>query len=135
METLTKKPDKYKSIKRKFLAFFIFIIIICGVVLWGYFSFPYSKGNRAGLLYKFSNKGYLFKTYEGELNLGGVNPLPGNTIVNNFWQFSVKDDGVASQLMELEGKVVRLHYIEYLGNLPWRGDTKYIVDEIKVVDK
>ncbi len=135
METLANKPDRYKSLKRKIFGFLIALILIAGVTTWGYFSFPYSKGNRAGLLYKFSNKGYIFKTYEGELNLGGINAIPGNTIVNNLWQFSVKDANVASQLMEMEGKIVRLHYIEYLGRVPWRGDTKYIVDEIKVVEK
>jgi len=77
----------------------------------------------------------VFKTYEGELNLGGVNALPGNTIVNNFWQFSVKDEVVALQLMEMEGKMVRLHYTEYLGKLPWRGETKYIVDDIKEIER
>ena len=128
-----KKPSAVKRFFRKVMVFLILFVFLIGVGAWGYFSFPYSKGNRAGALIKFSEKGYIFKTYEGEMNLGGVNPMPGNTIVNNIWKFSVKDKTVADDLMEMEGKQVRLHYTQYLGKLPWRGDTEYMVDGVEEV--
>ncbi len=128
-----KKPSAVKRFFRKFLLFLGLFMLVLFLGIWAYFSFPYSKGNRAGALIKFSEKGYIFKTYEGEMNLGGVNPMPGNTIVNNIWTFSVKDKTVADDLMEMEGKEVRLHYIQYLGKLPWRGETEYMVDRVEEV--
>jgi hypothetical protein len=128
-------PNKYRSLKRKVALAFFLLITIAILGIWGYYSYPYSDGNRAGLLIKFSTKGYIFKTNEGELNLGGINAMPGSTIVNNMWKFSVKDEKVANELMEMEGLNVRLHYKEYLGTLPWRGDSKYVVDNIKKIEK
>ncbi|MGI8581625.1 MAG: hypothetical protein ACR2KX_05505 [Chitinophagaceae bacterium] len=92
--------------------------------------YTYSDGNRAGRLIKFSNKGYIFKTYEGELNLGGINTTNGGILINNMWQFSVSDKSVADSLSTLEGKDVTLHYREKIKALPWRGESRYIVDKI-----
>ncbi|MFN8281670.1 MAG: hypothetical protein U0U67_00545 [Chitinophagales bacterium] len=127
------KPHPVKRFfKRLFLSLF-FILIVGSIVVYAIFNYTYSDGNRAGTLIKFSKKGYVFKTFEGELNLGGVNPIPGNTIANNMWIFSVKDEAVAYKLMEMEGKNVRLHYKEKVRNLPWQGDTKYFVDQVEEV--
>jgi hypothetical protein len=97
-------------------------------------TFTYSQGNRAGRLIKFSKKGFIFKTYEGELNLGGVtNATNGNIMMNYMWDFSVVNNDVADSLSRLEGKDVRLHYKEKLCRLPWRGDTKFVVDNVEVI--
>ncbi|MEP6584250.1 MAG: hypothetical protein ABJA90_08280 [Ginsengibacter sp.] len=93
-------------------------------------TFTYSEGNRAGHLIKFSHKGYVFKTWEGELNLGGINTVNGGVLINNIWLFSVADASVADSLSKLEGKDISLHYKEKLATLPWRGDSKYIVDKV-----
>jgi hypothetical protein len=96
-----------------------------------YFNYGavYSDGYRAGTLIKFSRKGFVFKTYEGEINQGGItNPAPGTAMMNQIWAFSVKDNAVAEQLNKMEGKVVRLHYRQYNKMLPWEGDTNYLVD-------
>ena len=116
---------------KKFLGWSLAIIII-GLIIYIYMAtaFTYSDGNRAGRLIKFSHKGYIFKTYEGELNLGGINTTNGGILINNMWQFSVGDKSVADSLSKLEGKDVTLHYKEKLTVLPWRGDSKYIVDKI-----
>ena len=136
MSTVQSAPKPTHPVKKffqKLLLWLVFLLIIAGAV--GYFicNYTYSEGNRAGILYKFSSKGYVFKTYEGELNMGGINPMPGNTIANNIWNFSVKDKVVAEKLMQLEGKTIRLHYKEQVRNLPWQGDTKYFVDDVKEV--
>lgn len=117
-----------------------FLYVILGIIVVGFLlymvvntTFTYSEGNRAGRLIKFSKKGYLFKTYEGELNLGGVNTVNGGILVNNMWYFSVADPNVADSLSKLEGRDVRLHYKEKLSTLPWRGDTKYIVTNVTEV--
>lgn len=107
---------------------FILIFFILNV------TFTYSEGSRAGRLIKFSSKGYLFKTYEGEINLGGVtNATNGNMMMNYMWDFSVDDKSVADSLSKLEGRDIRVHYKEKLAKLPWRGDTKYIVDKVDEV--
>lgn len=67
------------------------------------------------------------------MNLGGINPMPGNTIANNYWQFSVANNEVALALDTLQGKKLRLHYKEKKGHLFWRGETNYLVDEVVVI--
>jgi hypothetical protein len=113
-----------------FIGISIVIIIIFTLIN---VTFTYSEGNRAGRLIKFSHKGYLFKTYEGEMNLGGINSVNGGVLVNNMWLFSVTDNAVADSLSKLEGKDISLHYKEKMATLPWRGDTKYIVDRVMEV--
>lgn len=114
---------------------FLYIGVIALVLIFLVYTiinttFTYSEGNRAGKLIKFSHKGYVFKTYEGELNLGGVSTINGGILVNNMWYFSVADQAVADSLSILEGRDVSLHYKEKLSTLPWRGDTKYIVTKV-----
>ncbi len=116
---------------RKFLVCTI-ILIIAGLTIYFLFvtAYTYSDGNRAGRLIKFSHKGYVFKTYEGDLNLGGVNTTNGGILINNMWEFSVNDSAVANALSKLEGKDITVHYKEKINALPWRGDSRYIVDKI-----
>ena len=134
-ETTVKKTTTHpaKRFFKRFMLWLVFVSILTITIAILVCNYTYSEGNRAGMLMKFSKKGYIMKTYEGELNQGGINPLPGNTIANNIWVFSVKDKVVAQKLMELEGKMVRLHYREQVRNLPWQGDTKYFVDEVTVI--
>lgn len=106
------------------------IIVIFIIYIFVNITFTYSEGTRAGRLIKFSRKGYLFKTYEGELNLGGINSVNGGVLVNNMWEFSVTDKVVGDTLLMLEGKDINLHYKEKISTLPWRGDTRYIVDRV-----
>jgi hypothetical protein len=135
--TNTPAPKKGKSkiksfFQKLFLSIFLLIVLfVAGFIL--YSNYTYSDGNRAGILIKFSKKGYIFKTHEGELNLGGINPMPGNTMANNIWEFSVKDATVALALDTLQGRKVRLHYKEKKNKLFWRGDTNYMVDEVVVI--
>lgn len=96
-------------------------------------SYTYSEGHRAGLLVKFSKKGYVFKTYEGELNLGGINTDKQQMMVNNIWTFSVNDPAAADSLMKCEGRYVRLHYRERLKSFFWQGETNYFVDDVSVI--
>lgn len=118
--------------KKLFLILFAFLIIgIVGFFAWA--NFTRSSGSRAGVLITFNQEGYLFKTYEGELNLGGINALPGNTIANNMWKFSVRDANVASKLDTLQGKKVRLQYKEKAKNFFWQGQTNFFVDGVEVI--
>jgi len=115
------------------------IIIISSILLLSlagyiaYTQYAYSEGVRAGVLIKFSSKGYVFKTYEGELNLGGVSQQQ-NTIMNSIWEFSVKDAAAAKKLMGQEGKRMQLHYKEINKNFFFQGDTRYFVDSVKIIE-
>jgi hypothetical protein len=116
---------------RRFLLWLVAIIVIfLAIYIFINVSYTYSDGNRAGKLMKFSHKGYIFKTYEGELNLGGINTTTGGVMINNIWTFSVVDKDVADSLFKLEGREISIHYKEKISTLPWRGDSKYIVDKI-----
>ncbi len=114
---------------------FIFIIItIIVLVLGGFFLykfyFVFGRGVKAGELNYFVEKGYVFKTYEGKLIQSGYKGRTAGTIQSNEFQFSVADERIAQQLMTASGKIVELHYKEYLGALPWRGYSPFIVDSV-----
>lgn len=105
---------------------------IIGVALIGmtlYFAviyyITYSEGYRAGKLVKFSNKGLVFKTWEGEISQGVSEA--------QIFKFSVEDNQkqVIQQLKNLQGKDVKLTYKERFRTFVWLGDTKYFVTEVE----
>ena len=110
---------------KKFLIYFVLIVIIG---LSGYYAFIYffsfSQGYRAGELVKFSKKGVLFKTWEGQISQEATQPL---------WNFSVQDNEpeVIEQLKNLQGKHVKLTYKERFKTFPWLGDTHYFVTAVE----
>jgi hypothetical protein len=118
---------------RKIIIIVALIILVITAITFLIFNYTYSEGNRAGVVVKFSKKGYLLKTYEGELNMGGMGNLPNTAQQNMLWNFSVKDQAVADTLMNLEGRKVSLHYKEIIKNMPWQGETKYFVDGVKLI--
>ena len=96
---------------------------------WLAFKFEYSNGDRAGVLQKFSRKGWVCKTYEGELALyvvAGVQP--------EIWNFTVRDPHLAEALAAAVGQRAQLHYTEHRG-LPSScfGETGYFVDGITAI--
>ncbi|MFN0274172.1 MAG: hypothetical protein ACKVPJ_00380 [Chitinophagales bacterium] len=127
---------KKKSGFRKVLFWSIFIIIAVSALLiyWFYFN-TYSKGNRAGILQKFSYKGNIFKTYEGELIMSSIKSNQNVPLASEKFFFSVTNDSIASLLSEMEGRYVKLHYEEKRRTLPWRGDSPYIVDGVTEVNE
>jgi hypothetical protein len=92
------------------------------------FRWSYSDGERAGVLQKFSRKGWVCKTYEGELAMSTV---PG--VAPTIWEFSVRDERAVPSLAEAIGKRVVLHYTEHRG-IPTTcfGHTAYFVDSVSV---
>ena len=117
------------------------IVVILALAAFVYFKFffVFAEGVKAGGRNQFALKGYVFKTYEGKLiqtGLRGGNRSGSGALLESYnLEFSVKDPEIAAQLMNLSGEIVNLHYKEYRGALPWRGYTRYIVDEIVSVDK
>jgi hypothetical protein len=112
--------------------FLVILVIVLGAFCYWKYFYTYSEGQRAGLLQKFSYKGQLFKTYEGELILSSVESNKNVPLASEKFFFSVADPNVAAKLMQLEGTYIVVHYCEKNGKLFWRGDTRFIVDGITV---
>ena len=134
MEEHLEHNEKKKGsrIGRKILVVLSSLIVIAvGVWFFVKFYFVFGSGVKAGELNFFVYKGYVFKTYEGRLIQAGYNSKNSNaTIQSNEFNFSVKKKSVADQLERCAGKWVELHYTEYLGTLPWRGMSNYVVDSV-----
>jgi hypothetical protein len=105
------------------------LVLIAGFVGYKYY-FVFGRGVKAGELNYFVEKGYVFKTYEGRLIQSGYRSRQPGSLQSNEFQFSVADERIAQQLMRCSGKFVELHYKEYLGAIPWRGFSNFIVDSV-----
>ena len=115
---------------KKFLRW-LFIILILALVIFVYYRYfwVFGEGVKAGQLNQVVKKGFVFKTYEGILIQSGFKGAAG-TIQSYEFKFSVAKEEVANQLMMNSGKVFELHYKEYMGAVPWRGVSVFIVDSI-----
>lgn len=101
-------------------------IVILFLLVYAFIYFvPYSQGYRSGELIKFSNKGVLVKTWEGEISQG----ISGAQI----FSFSVldKEKKVIQQLKDYQGRYVKVTYIERFATFFWLGDTKYFITEVQ----
>lgn len=117
-------------IKRVVLPLLVLALLLA-LYFWAALSWSYSTGDRAGWVQKLSNKGWLCKTWEGELALVS---LPGTT--PEKFTFTIWDEAVARQVTSVIGKRVALHYEEKVG-LPGScfGDTRYYVTGVIVSEE
>jgi len=132
----SEKPSLAKRIKgiMKTIMRWLLILIIGGgsiFIYWKYF-YTYSEGYRAGLLQKFSSKGALFKTYEGEIILSSVSSTRDVALASEKFLFSMTNKSLVRQFDTLQGNMVIVHYRQKNGIIFWRGDTEYLVDSVKV---
>lgn len=115
----------------KFLTIAIVVIFI-GFSLWTWASlnYVYSSGERAGYVQKLSKKGWVCKTWEGELAMVS---LPGT--LPEIFPFTVPDDNVAEQINQSLGKRVTLTYEQHLGiPLSCYGETGYFITAVRLVE-
>jgi hypothetical protein len=125
MEKNEVKETFGQKMKKYFVRFLVFLVLC----FFGYFAFiyyvPYSEGVRSGELIKFSKKGVTFKTWEGEMSQG----ISGAQI----FQFTVpaKEKEVISTMENLQGRYVKLTYIERYRTFVWWGDTRYFVTAVE----
>lgn len=117
-------------LKRLILALVV-LCLLAGLLLWGALSWSYSTGERAGWVQKLSKKGWVCKTWEGELALVS---LPGS--MPEKFLFTIRDDAVAQQVTRAMGKRVALHYEEKVG-LPTTcfGETRHYITGVIVSDE
>jgi len=113
------------------------VVIGLAVFIYFHFFFVYSSGVNAGNINYIQREGIIFKTYEGKMiqtgfktNAGGVN----TSLRSNEFKFSVEDKKVADTLMRCSGKDVELKWKRYMGTLPWRGNSQFVVTEILSIE-
>ena len=119
---------------KKILWLVLAVAILGTAGFYGFaYNADYSEGFRAGKITKFTRKGYIFKTYEGALDVGGINSNKG--MVSSTWDFTVDSDRkeviAAIEKAMLEGTHVKVSYEEKFIQISWRGDTKYFITKVE----
>ena len=123
------------STGRKIIASIVSILLLTLVVfVYFKFFFVYSEGTNEGDINYFQREGFVFKTYEGKMIQTGYNSHNTSaTIQSNEFKFSVVDEKVAQQIDSNSSRQIKLHWKRYLGTLPWRGNSQFVVDSIIMV--
>lgn len=134
METNTKSAAG-RILKKTLRIIVILFILFVGIFMYWKYFYVYSDGYRAGLLQKFSHKGSIFKTYEGEIILSSVTSSANVALASEKFLFSVRDEKLASKIDTMQGQFVMVHYFEKNGRLPWQGETRYFVDSVKIIPR
>lgn len=114
---------------KKLLSLLLALVVVIAIVYYAVvYFFNYSEGTRSGELIKFSKKGFVFKTWEGELSQG----VSGAQI----FEFSVHDhqEQIIEQFNKYQGGYVKLHYEEKLAKVSFWGDTKYFITKVEKID-
>ena len=117
-----------KRITSNLLTFILVVLLLFSGYVWIALNWSYSDGERAGYLQKFSSKGWICKTWEGELLMTTV---PG--VIPEKFEFTVRDPAIAGQLMAAAGKRVVLSYAQHKG-IPSScfGDSQYFVERVLI---
>ena len=109
----------------------VLAVVGLAVFIFIKFFFVYSEGINEGDINYFQKEGFLFKTYEGKMIQTGYNSKNSSaTIQSNEFKFSVEDARIAVQIEASGSRQMKLHWKRYLGTLPWRGNSEYVVDSI-----
>ena len=131
MNATASNPPKKSGGGFRWLIWLLVLAVLVAAYFWVVLSWSYASGERAGWVQKLSRKGWICKTWEGELALVS---LPGSTAEK--FLFTVWDDAAAAQIDQVMGKRVSLHYEEKVG-LPTTcfGETRHIVTGVRVQDE
>ncbi len=123
--------SRLKKIVKYFMLLLAIPVVLFSLYIWAALTWVYSSGERAGYVQKLSQKGWICKTYEGELILVS---MPGTQAEKFF--FTVRDKNVAKKIDATVGQRVRLVYEEHKG-LPTScfGETSYFVNDVHLLDK
>lgn len=120
---------------KKILILLVFVLLCsAGGFFWWKYFYVFGEGVKSGYLNYAVYKGDIFKTYEGKLIQEGFGKGKVGGVLQSYeFEFSIENEEVFNQLKSKAGKYLDLHYKEYHGKLPWRGNTVYIVDKIENV--
>ena len=117
-----------QNLKKRARKVMLYALLLAITALTGYFlvcNFTYSEGTRIGYVMKISYKGFVFKTYEGTLNLATRSDLAVKT-----WDFSANSRKTYEAISNSEGSRVKLHYKQKVKVMPWQGKTPYLVYKV-----
>lgn len=117
-----------QNLRKRMRRAMLYGLLLGIAILAGYFlicNFTYSEGTRIGYVMKISYKGFIFKTYEGTLNLATRSDLAVKT-----WDFSANSRKTYEAISNSEGSRVKLHYKQKLKVMPWQGKTPYLVYKV-----
>lgn len=124
-------PTFFRRHRLKIVLFGFLAVLIGLGALWTLITltFSYSDGDRVGYVQKFSHKGWVCRTWEGEL---AMTPVPG--AAPEIFYFTVRDEAVVKRIKDAEGKKVALHYKEKRG-IPSScfGDTHYFINDMRAL--
>ena len=126
------ESDGFRKFQRGLIKILLAAIIIplIGFALWTWaaLKFTYASGERSGFVQKLSKKGWVCKTWEGELAMAN---LPG--AMPQIFEFTVRDDGVAAQITNTMGQRVALHYEQHRAiPVSCFGETEYFISGITI---
>lgn len=129
------KKEVFMNVGGKIITILSTLAVVALVVfVYVKFFFVYSQGVNEGDINYFQYEGFVFKTYEGKMIQTGYNSRNSNaTIQSNEFKFSVEDEQVAKQIESSSSRQIKLHWKRYLGVLPWRGNSQYVVDSVVYV--
>lgn len=138
MENETVGHKIKRKTKRVFRIFLLVLLLISAGVFSFYYWATYEEGVMSGKILRVSQKGVVFKTYEGKINLETFGALKGVSPIAESFDFSIEksDTALINQLQQvsLTGERINLHFKKRYAAFPWRGDTKYFAtkaDRIK----
>jgi hypothetical protein len=131
MEKETFGTKAKRVTKRVVWGIIIILVLALAYLYWGVFE----RGFMSGRIIRISEKGILFKTFEGKINLGTFGAMKGTSPIAESFDFSVEsgDDELIAQLQAaaLSGENVNLHFVKRYVAVPWRGDTRYFAVKIE----
>jgi hypothetical protein len=135
METETVGHKIKRKTARIFRIIFLLIVLVAAGIFSFYYWGTYEEGVMSGKILRVSQKGVVFKTYEGKINLETFGALKGASPIAESFDFSIErsDKELIDQLeqVSLSGERVNLHFKKRYAAFPWRGDTKYFATQVE----
>ena len=111
------------------------LVVALAVFVYVKFFFVYSQGVNEGDINYFQKEGFIFKTYEGKMIQTGYNSHNATAAIqSNEFKFSVEDEEVARIIENSSSRQVKLRWKRYLGVLPWRGNSLFVVDSVVMIN-
>ena len=132
--------QKVKRTTKKVVKVVLILAVVIGLVVFSFFYWgTYESGVMAGRILRVSQKGVIFKTYEGKINLETFGALKGASPIAESFDFSVEksDTELIKELEQvaLTGGRVNLFFVKRYTTFPWRGETKYFASKIERLEK
>ncbi len=139
MEDAVGFGARAKKTGKKVLRIFLIIVVTGAIAVFSFYYWAvYETGVMAGKVLRISEKGVVFKTFEGKLNLETFGALKGASPIAESFDFSVeKDNDVVIQALQevaLSGERVNLHFKVRYARFKWRGDTRYFVTRVERIE-